>query len=141
MRIMSLADIAKKWLARAQVATSDYEAGCRAPRRPWQEATIDGADAYAAGVQEAIAQGRFQSGVRDVSDAEWLARITDLGVRRWPEGIRVSQPRFTRGFAPYHSALTAATLPPKGPRGSEANYERSAFVGRLLHELRVGGGA
>lgn len=139
MRIKPLAEIVAKWLARASIATSDYEAGIRAPRRPWQAATSEASGNYKEGIMAAIADDRFRKGVEKVSDAEWADRATKIGAPRFAPGVRASQDRYSKGFAPFHSALAAALLPPRGPTGSEMNFERSAAVGRLLHSLRISG--
>lgn len=141
MRIMAIDSIANKWNRRSAAATQDFEQGVRNPRRPWQAATLDASSAYAEGVQEAIANDQFSKGVSQSSDSEWLSRTLKLGVQRYAPGIRESVSKYATKFRPYRDALAALELPPRGPRNSESNYERSRIVGQTLNAIRTGGAA
>lgn len=138
MKVKPLDETAKKWDRRASAATPDYEAGIRSPRRPWKGSTLDASDSYAAGVQAAIANNQFARGVERSSDEEWRGRSLTLGRQRYAPGVAASTMRYSKGFAPYHAALSALDLPPRGPRGSQQNYDRSALVGQTLHNIRIG---
>jgi hypothetical protein len=137
MRIMSLDAIVDKWNSRASVASADYESGLKNPRVPWQSATLAAADNYKSGVTAAIANNLFAKGVRKTSDADWLAAAISKGVPRWTDGISKSLDAYRAGYEPFYNALSAATLPPRMPRGHEQNYVRSRNVGNLLHALRI----
>lgn len=139
MRIKALADIVDKYVRRASAATQDFIRGLQTPRRPWQEATLEAAGAYASGVQEAINNRLFEKGVQKTSNADWVERTRTIGAPRYAPGVTASQNRYTRGFAPYHAALQGLTLPPRGPRGSEQNYERVRKIGEELHRIRISG--
>lgn len=141
MRIMAIDQIASKWNRRAAAATQDYESGVRNPRRPWQAATLDAKAAYEAGVQEAIANDQFSKGVSQSSDSEWLSRALKLGVQRYAPGIRESISKYASKFRIYRDALAALELPPRGPRNSAQNYQRSELVGQTLNAIRTGGAA
>lgn len=138
MRIASIDEITKKWGRRSAAATQDLEAGIKAPRRPWKASTLAAAQAYADGVQAAIANNQFSRGVEDSSDDEWRSRALTLGVPRYSQGVQASTARYGRGFAPYHSAISAMELPPRGPRGSAANYDRVRLIGETLNRIRTG---
>lgn len=141
MRIKSLAEIVSKWVKNAAAATGFYKSGLQSPRRPWQEATLDAADAYAAGVQEAISNNLFSKGVSATSNADWVERAITVGAPRYATGVSASQNRYNRGFAPYHAALSSMQLPPRGPRGSSQNYDRVRQIGEELHRIRISGAA
>jgi len=46
--------------------------------------------------------------------------------------------QWTNGFEDFASALESLSLQPRGPRGSEANFQRSRAVGEALHNERQG---
>lgn len=139
MRIQTLQDIVEKWTRRSAAATQDFIKGLMNPRRPWQEATLDAAESYVAGVTASIANKMFEKGVQGSSNAEWVERTRTVGAPRYGPGIQAGQTRYQRGFAPYHSLLASLDLGPRGPRGSAENYARAEKVGRALHDLRLTG--
>lgn len=139
MRVMPIEQIARKWKRRAGAAVGDFEQGVRNPRRPWQEATLAAASAYADGVQAAIANDQFSKGVSATSNSDWLERATTLGPARYGQGVAASDIRYRNKFRPFRDAIAAIELPPRGPRGSTQNYDRVRLIGETLHNLRVGG--
>jgi len=139
MRVMTMSEITDKWNRRAGAATQDYAQGVKTPRNAWQESTLSAVAAYEQGIADSIANNLFVKGVQKSSNAEHLNRCLTLGVQRYGPGVRESQARYTRGFTPYHAALTSLELPPRGPRGSSQNYDRVRKIGEALHSLRIQG--
>lgn len=131
-----LSTISSKWSSRAAVATQDYQAGLQRAANTWEPATVGAADNYAQGVQQAIADGRFARGVQG-SASNWLQRATTLGAQRFGPGVAASRNRYEQGFSPFREAIIATQLPPRGPRGSAANYQRVQTIGEALHQLRL----
>jgi len=64
-------------------AGQDYANGVQNPSRPWASATAAAAARYAAGVQEAISNGKFQRGVQRAGDAKWQQRASTIGAQRY----------------------------------------------------------
>ena len=140
--IKPLSDSADKFVRRAAVATEDYRDGVLNPRRSWQDATAAAEQSYKAGVIAAANAGRFGSGVRRAGDEKWQRGATTKGPGRFAEGVAVARDDWSDGFAPYHEAIERLTLPPRGPRGSEANYQRVRAIGaaeRAVYERLHGG--
>lgn len=127
---------AQKWQQRASAATQDYRQGVMQPRRQWAEATVAAADTYAQGVQEAISEGRFAQGVRASGNQYWQNRAAQIGSSRYADGVRSGVQNYTDGFAPYRQVIEQTELPPRGPRGSAENYDRSRQMGQALNEAR-----
>ena len=138
MDIKSLDKIAKKWQTVTPGRASEYQDGITSPRRSWEQATSAAAAAQAEGVQAAIANGSFEKGVAKAGDAKWKRGALEKGVRRWPEGVRLGGEEYRAGFAPYHSAIQAVSLPPKGPKGDPRNYDRVRAIGEALHSTKLG---
>lgn len=135
--------IAEKWGRVTPLRTRDYELGVENPRRPWEASTIAAADTYEQGIIEAIADERFQHGVRAAGDEKWRSKTLEKGPTRWAQGVRISEPDYQAGFAPYRDEIERIVLPPRGPRGSPANIERVRIIAERLHALRLriqGGG-
>lgn len=138
MKVKDVGASAQKFAQRASAAASDYISGVKNPRTSWQGATLAGEANYESGVQEAIGRKAFGSGVQKVSDATWSNKAATKGGRNYPTAVREAAPDWQAGFAPYASVLNSTTLPPRGPRGSAMNYDRSRAVGEALNKARVG---
>lgn len=133
---------ADKWRRRAEQAGEDYRAGVRAPRRPWSQAAVEAEQNYRAGVTAAANRGAFSAGVKRAGEERWRAMSEAKGPSRFAEGVAIGQPDWAKAFAPYHQVVSALQLAPRGPRGSEQNYQRAVGVGKALRAAkeRIQGG-
>jgi len=129
---------ADKWVRRAGQAGPDYARGVQNPRTSWEEATKAATEAQAAGVQQAISEGRFEKGVSKAGNAKWQRKAVTIGSQRFGPGVAAAKGDYEAGFAPFASVIQAVTLPPRGPKGDPRNYERVKLVGDALHEAKVG---
>lgn len=137
--IKSIDRISRKWAQVTPQRAQQYAEGVENPRRSWQQATLEAEDRQHAGVQAAIQNRSFAKGVERAGDAKWKRGATQKGPARWAEGVRVGQQDYAAGFAPYREAIANIQLPPRGPKGDPANYERVRIIGETLHQLKMGG--
>jgi hypothetical protein len=137
-QVKSISAITDKWKRRAGAASQDYAAGVASPRRSWSQATVEAADAQAAGVQQAISEKRFEKGVTAAGDSKWSAKAKNLGATRYGPGVAAATGDYQSGFSPFVSVIEGITLPPRGPKGDPRNYERSAVIGQALHDAKTG---
>lgn len=128
---------AAKWSRNAQNAQSDYQDGVSNPRVNWDTATAAAASNYEAGVTKAIANKSFAAGVKKAGHAKWQQATLSKGPARFAEGVRSGQDAYTAGFQPYATVIQNTTLPPRGPRGSAGNYQRSQAMGQALNAAKV----
>lgn len=128
---------ADKWARVAQVSGPEYEAGVRAPRKSWAQATANAASNYAKGVQAAIAGDRFSKGVKRVGDSHWQDQTLKKGPLRWAEGINLAKEAYKAGFAPYRDVIENVVLPPRGPVGDPANIQRVSVITTALHKKKL----
>lgn len=117
-----------KWSQRAQAATEAYREGVSDPKVRWEAPTMDAAAAWADGVARAAALGLFAKGVDACGDSGWQTKAIKLGVPRFGPGVRDSGDAYSKGFAPYHSALAALVLPPRYARRDDRNTARFTAV-------------
>lgn len=134
---------AAKWRARASAAQQDYLQGVQRPRRSWGEATRAGVQAWVQGIQQALADGRYERGITPEAEQYWRVRIEQVGAQRYSQGVQQSQDRYERNFAPYRQVLESLTLPERGPKGDPRNLERVRIVAEALHQAkrRIRGGS
>jgi len=132
MNIKPLPDIQAKWKERAAAATGAYEDGVKSPRRSWAAAAIAAKENYEAGIRRSIAANSFSKGVHRAGNAKWQDRAIRLGVRRFPEGVAESEESYSKGFGPYHTALSALALPLRYARQDDRNMARVDAIRKAL---------
>ena len=98
MDVKDMATIAAKFASRASVAGPDYERGASNPRRAWAQAALAAEPNYGAGVQAAIAKGRYGKGVAKAGDAKFLRGVKEKGVARFPSGVAAATGDYATAF-------------------------------------------
>lgn len=136
IRIKDTGSLARKFVTRAGAATKDYEEGVKAAGADWEKGARDGADNYRTAVTQAAAEGRFERGVAAAGSAKFVNRASTLGAQRFGPGVQAAEAEWAKGAAPYLDALKGMELPPRRPRGQ--NAERANAVAQRLHQMRVG---
>lgn len=136
MQTRSVADSAKKFVARAGAAQNDYAAGVQGAGGRWQAGAEASEDAWKAGTQEAINEGRFSKGVRAAGAAKYQNNATKLGPSRFVQGVQNAETAYSSAVQPFQAALASATLPPRGARGSAQNATRVQAVMDLMRKTR-----
>lgn len=136
--IKPVAQSSDKWVRRAGQAAPDYQKGVQNPRTSWAEATSAAADAQAAGVQNAIANGSFEKGVAKAGNAKWQRKAATVGAQRFGPGVAAAKGDYEQGFGPYAAVIQGVNLPPRGAKGDPRNYERVAAIGNALHDAKTG---
>ncbi len=130
--------IASKWSTRAQAAGPDYTAGVKNTQKDWAALTASAADSWGAGVQQAVADGRFAKGVVAAGTPKWQNAAVTKGSTRYPTGVATAQPNYVSGFSPYLTVIQNTNLPPRSPRGSPNNIQRVSAITAALHAKKVG---
>lgn len=137
VQVADLGNSAEKFERRASQAGQDYEQGVsETSDSEWQSATIDGADNWEAGVQQAIQNGSFESGVNNPNKS-WQQASLETGSGRFVEGAGQAGDTWQSAFSTYADTLESLNLQPRGARGSESNYQRSRQVGEALHNAAM----
>jgi hypothetical protein len=127
---------ADKWTRRAAVAGPDYQKGVENPRASWSTAAAAADANYRAGVTAAATAGRYAGGVRRAGDERWRANALAKGPNRFAEGVQLAVGEWQKGFAPSQQAISALTLPARGPAGSPANLQRVTVVSQALRAVK-----
>jgi len=137
MEIRSIQSIAEKWGRVTPMRSQDYIIGVQTTRKDWASNTIAAAPNYVQGVQQAIAENRFERGVEKAGTPKWKTNTIEKGGTRWGQGVRMAESEYARGFSPYRDELEAIILPPRGPRGDPMNIERVRIIAERLHALKL----
>lgn len=130
--------VAAKWARRAASAAGEYEEGIKMTPKSWAAAAKGAERNYVQGVTQAANAGRFGKGVDRVGDQKWKKNAAEKGPARFSQGVGVAQPDYANGVGPYLEAIGRVDLPPRGPAGSEGNYNRVSAIGKALRQLKAG---
>jgi len=129
-----LEKVKAKWQSRATAAAPDYTDGVTSPKRSWSAGAVAAIPNMKAGLDQAFAAGRVAAGIRDTGDEGWKAAAIEKGSAHYADGIRIGADKYASKMSEVLSTISATTLPPRGPRGSAANYERVRKIGEALHK-------
>lgn len=140
IKLRPLEKITEKWTTRASGATTEYSEGLAAPKVPWSAAAIAAKEAWRQGVTDAAGRDAFAKGVAKAGDAKWFKKASELGTRRFSEGVTAAKEDYKGGFSPYYDALTKIELPPRRARGDPANVERVKAIMTTLRSIKTGAG-
>jgi len=138
-KIRSAEEIAAKYARVTPARSTDYSDGVKAPKKSWSAEAKAAKDAWAQGVQEAVAGGRFEKGVSKAGDAKWQTKAVEVGVPRWGAGVTAGKGDYQAGFAPYQAVIAGTELPPKGAKGDPRNFDRVVKLGTALHAKKIAG--
>ena len=133
--VKSVGMVAEKWARRVGGASQDYVAGAQGAGTRWQTASKAAEANYAAGTQDAITKKRYSKGVDTAGAGAYQAGVTEKGAVRYGPGAAASQQKFSTAIGPVLDVIGRTDLPPRGPRGAEGNYQRSAAVGKALRQF------
>lgn len=126
-----------KWINRARVATPDYEAGVKSPKRPWAASAMAASGTYHSAVSSPNTKALFERGIKRAGDARWADMSAKKGVERYATGVELSEPYYRSQMGDVIGVIERTTLSSRGPRGSAANYTRVKEQGDALHAWRL----
>ena len=137
VQIKSLDRIKRNFKSGTAGAQGRYKEGVESPRRPWKESTLAASDLQKQAMTDALARDAVKKGVEATAADKQQIRASTLGPARYSQGAAAGVEEYGSGFSPYHSKIASTELPPKGPKGSPENEQRSAAMGKALHDLKV----
>jgi hypothetical protein len=138
MDVPNAAAVADKFVRITSARQGDYTAGIQStnPGKFETHATA-AAGSWAAGVQQAVAEGRFAAHLSGAG-AKWRRKAEAVGGARFGQGVTASKDDYQKGVEPYLAELAGITLDPRGPRGSPQNLNRVAVIAQRLNARRRG---
>lgn len=137
-RQLTAAGVAAKWSGVTQTRTADYEAGVKAPRKDWAQASAAASGAYNAGVQDAIKRDAFSKGVNNAGNAAYTNGAVNKGVSRFAEGVALGQNTYAQKIAPVLQTIESTQLPPRYAKGDPRNVTRVTAISQALRKLKTG---
>lgn len=128
--------ISEKYQRGVAGAGADYAAGVQNPARPWASATAAGQKRWAAGIQKAIAEGKFARGVQAAGDAKWQQNALNKGAQRYQASAQEAAAGYQKVAARIMQAGQAAQSAVANMDNStqEARIARSAAAQRAISQ-------
>jgi hypothetical protein len=136
IQIKDPASVAAKWAKRASAAGADYTSGVNNPRTDQASAAAAAAPVWAQAVADAASRNAFAKGVNAAGTAKWQQAAASIGAQRYPQGVNAAQGNYASKEAPYLTALSNLTLPPRGVKGT--NNARVQAVVDALRKVKLG---
>lgn len=114
-----------KWKRNMLSSVPTIKAGVMAVTESPTEKAARSADLYVQKVQEAVATGRFQQGLRSVSLADWQQATAEKGTQRISQGVTAAVPKvnaFMQQLLPFTENVkrTIANMPKGTPEQADA---------------------
>lgn len=136
IQIKDAATVAAKWAKRASAAGADYTSGVNNPRTDQASAAAASAPVWAQAVADAATRDAYKKGVTAAGTVKWQTASATIGAQRYPQGVNAGQGNYATKEAPYLSALSSLTLPPRGVKGT--NNGRVQAVVDALRKVKLG---
>lgn len=137
LKVKPIAEAAKKLVANAQTAATEYAVNAAASGEEWASRTQAAADNYGQAITAAGIKVRFAKGVAKAGASGYKDGIDKKGKNRFSEGVGIGAPKYTANTSEYFSTIAGLTLTPRAPKGSATNYGRVKEVGDPLHIKRL----
>lgn len=136
------ADVAAKWARNLSGATESIRQGVMNVTVNPAERALARQEAYLAGVQRALADGRYARGLRKVTLQSWQESMLKKGLNRVASGATEGTPKmrqFMEAWLPYEDGLKQQLQ--SRPRGSlQDNIARMVFAAEYNAAFRRQGG-
>lgn len=128
--------VAQKWSNRLSQSGEAIRQGVQAVNESPTQKAAARADAYVAGIQRAVADGKYQRGLERVSLEDWRRAMLEKGVQRISTGASQAQPKmesFLQEFLPH--VESGQRMLESMPRGSlEQNVQR--MIAMVQHNAK-----
>lgn len=129
---MSAQQLAAKWASKYGASAEQYKAGIMAVQGNPAQKAIAAKDRWIQALNEAAADGRYEAGLADVTEAGWKQACVEKGAANMAAAARMGAAkveRHEREFGPVRDAIVAG-LPARGTL--DQNVERlTQFVRQM----------
>lgn len=95
-RAQNAASVADRWSRNLSNSTDKMREGIQSVTTSPTEAAIAAKDRYINGVQQAVADGRYERGLRAVTLQQWQEAFLTKGIQRISSGAQAAKPAVTK---------------------------------------------
>jgi len=137
IKVKSVTEVRDKWLDVTPGRAAYYEKEASVSGSDWEKGASDASSAFKSAISAANIEALFKGGIKRAGAAKYERKVKAVGVARFSQGVSAAGPDFEAGVSPFLDEISKITLPPRQPRGSEANYARVRDIGVALHKKRL----
>lgn len=135
--------IAEMWASKMAQSADKYRAGVQAVTTNPMEAAAAAKDRMLAGIQAAVADGRYEAGLRKWTTAAWKQRTATKGGERLASGAREAKEDFARfltAWLPVAENIKAevASMPKGTIEDSLARVRKNIEMAKEFKRQRIG---
>lgn len=128
VKFRDLSQAASKLKTNGANAAPFYTANAKGAAATWASNAAAAEQNWAQGVQGAVSRNAFATGVNNAGASKYANAIDSKGSARFADGISKAGPAWTAGFGKIAQTVAGTDIGPRGPRGSQANKQRSAAM-------------
>lgn len=138
MARLNAMEMIAKYKRRAAAASGDFKEGVLRTRENPMELAAAAGEAWRQGLQEAMADGRWERGLRDVSHEDWKRATSEKGSINFATGVSNLSPKAERGMTENLANIEAveAEIAPMPKRSFPERVERSVAWQTKMHERK-----
>lgn len=136
MAMQSAQQIAEKWSRNLGASTQAIREGVQSVTVNPMARAAERVDAYVAGIQRAVADGKYQDGLRRVSLEQWKDAMLEKGLSRVGTGASQAMPKFADFMSEFIPHLQAGVRALETmPRG-DLSQNVARAVAMMQHNAR-----
>jgi hypothetical protein len=139
LRVRTAQQAADAFVAGANGAQKAYTDGVTNAGQAWHDGAKAAADTYAAGTQQAIAEGRYARGVEKAGAQHYVDKAVKNGAGRYSQGAANAKGDYQTGVQPFLDTIAAQNLPQRRPKGDPTNIQRVAQIAAALRAKKLQG--
>lgn len=129
---------ATKFVERAGAAAGDYGDGAAQTSKDQSANAIAAKENYKQALTASFTRDAYAKGLANSGKGGWLKGVKEKGVNRFAEGVAAGAQKYATNSGKYDTARASADSIPRGPKGSEINFNRSKVVGQNLRKQKIG---
>jgi len=135
----SPANATKKWTTNASGAGATYAANAQAASTAQSQNAIAQADSWLQGVNTAGTKS-YTNGLSSAQQQnKYASRVASVGASRYSDGVSKSAQTFQTQITKVLNVAAGVQLSPKGPKGSQANIQRSTEMQQAMRAAKLAG--
>ncbi len=137
IKVPTAAAAADKLVQRAQAASTEYGIKSQQAAEDWAANSQAAVGNFGAAISAGGMKERWARGVAKAGSQKYARKIKDVGADRFSPGVAAGKQDYATNVDPYLQTIASVTLPPRQPRGSEANINRVREVDKALNARRL----
>jgi len=131
--------VVNKWRDRASIASTEYAENAIENASKWLRNLKENKKNWKDAMQEVLSKNLWEQAIDKLTEQDYVNGIKEKGANRYSDGINKSVDKYQERMTKVLQFMQGIKLPPRGPKGSDQNFERVKVLGKALHDAKVKG--